>query len=118
MTAFEVTVTVALLMAFLGIAAVQQRQVIRRARELALEAELKNLRASLVFFEAARRRRPASLEELQASATERVRAGGGHPGARASDSLSGQDTDAFGNLYAYDALTGTIRSRTRGYESW
>jgi len=118
MTALEAVVAVALVGAFLGLAVVQQRQVIRRAKELVLAAELKNLRASLVFFEAARRRRPASLEELLSGATERMRAGGGRPSARVLASPIGQDTDAFGNLYTYDASSGTIRSQTKGYESW
>jgi hypothetical protein len=97
---------------------VQQRQVIRRSKELALAAELKNLRASLVFFEAVRKRRPVSLEELLAGATARVRVGGGRLRVPAPASPSGQDTDAFGNLYTYDAHSGAIRSQTKGYESW
>jgi hypothetical protein len=106
-TALEATIVVILLGAALGVASVYQRQVIRRAKEVALAAELKNLRASLVFFEAVRKRRPDSLEELVADAKRR--------GQSAS---AGQGADVFGNIYVYDAKTGTIRSGTQGYESW
>ena len=117
-SAFEAMIVVALIGGFLGTAAAYQRRLLVRAKELALAAELRNLRASLSFFESVYHRRPASLEELVSDAMRRVRVGGGHWERDDDPARAGTIVDIFHHPYAYDPVAGTIRSRTQGYESW
>jgi hypothetical protein len=118
MTALEAVVTVALIGAFLGVSTTYHHRMLIRAKELALAAELRNLRASLSFFEAVHHRYPTSLEELISDTGKRVQGRGGRPIVLRDQRGGGQMVDVFGGPYAYDHQTGAIRSRTKGYEFW
>ena len=107
-SAVEAAIVVALVGGFLGAATVYHRQLLVRTKELALTAELRNLRASLMFFEDVHQRRPASLEELVEEMTRRLRIRGG------SEAV----VDVFGHAYAYNFTSGQIHSQTSGYETW
>ena len=114
-TALEAAIVVALIGGFLGASVVYHRRLVVRAKEIALEAELRNLRASLAFFEAMHNgNHPASLEELRQDAMSRIRSVASTGVWPEPDAMA----DAFGKPYAYDPKTGTIQSQTKGYESW
>jgi type II secretory pathway pseudopilin PulG len=116
MTAVEAAIVVALLGGCVGAAAAYQAQVIRRAKALALRADLQGLRAAVELFRARHRRYPASLEELVAQPLGMVRR---PAGAGWSLREQGQDlADPFGRAYAYEPSHGTVRSQTPGYETW
>ena len=88
------------------------RAAVRRGREVALVAELKTLRAGIVWYEAAYRQRPASLEVLVQARMQRMRED--RPPAVGARGL----VDTFGHAYAYDPGTGAVHSTTPGYETW
>jgi type II secretory pathway pseudopilin PulG len=115
MTALEVVITVALIGAFLGIAVVQQRQMIRRARELALKADLQCLRAGIEFFRARRGRLPLRLDEVIVEPIGRAKFSAEWRPLRQPD---GTPLDAFGRPYRYDPATGTVSSMAPDYERW
>ena len=115
MTAFEAVVAVALVGTAAASALAYQAQILRRAREVALTADLQSLRVGVEFFRATRGRYPAGLDELLA---EPIGASRGRAGRSWSLQERGQQrVDAFGNPYYYDAKTGTVRSGTRGYKT-
>ena len=112
MTAFEAVVAVALVGGAASAALAYQGQLLRRAKELALTADLQSLRASLEFFQARHGRYPSTLDDLLAEPIGAMR------DRRWSLRDRGQQrVDAFGNSYYYDAQHGTVRSGTRGYET-
>ena len=88
-TALEATVVVALVLGFVGLAITQQK-TLHRTKELALRAQLNNLRASLAFFEARHKRRPRSFEELVRAGMDRVTIGGGQSVAPANSVSAGR----------------------------
>ena len=117
LTAFEAAVVVAVIGGFFMTAIGYQQRLVHRGNELALAAELQRLRAGVAFFEATGHRYPSSLEELAVRGLGRIRAGGGI--ARPQEAPgSGDLVDAFGNRYAYETASGTVHSRTPGYDSW
>lgn len=116
-TALELAVAVAVISGFGAAALGCHRLVIRRAKELALRADLQALRAGAAFFEARRGTAAKTLEEIAAQPIGRVR--------RAEDwetwSLRDRGqrlTDMFGRPYAYDPGTGRVWSTAPGYEEW
>ena len=118
MTAIEAAVTVVLLVGFLGAALGYHQLMLRRAKALALQADLQSFRASLAFFEARKGRRPSTLDEIVLEPIGRLRLDpGSGRWARARDHQQ-RWVDAFGFPYTYDAGTGVIKSTTPGYESW
>ena len=117
MTALELTVSVALLGTFVGLAVAYQRQAIRRGRELALRSDLQTLRAAEAFFEATRGARPATLQELAAQPIGQL-AGRGGIGRWSLRDRGQRLSDVFGTPYRYDSRTGGVSSATPGYESW
>ncbi len=117
MSALEACLAVALLGAFLGVSLAYHRQVLRRSREFVLEADLRNLRASVAFFEAMHYRLPETLEELRTQPIGRVRVEQGSATWGPFRDLSHALLDPFGNPYRYDATTGGVSSITRGYET-
>ena len=117
MSALEACLAVALLGAFLGVSLAYHRQALMRARELVLEADLRNLRASVTFLEAMRHRLPATLEELRTQPIGRVRIEPGSATWGPFRDLGHALVDPFGNPYRYDATTGRVSSATREYET-
>ena len=116
MTALEAVVAVALIGSCLGTAAVYQTQIVHRARVLALQADLRSLRAGIEFFQATHGRHPATLEEVLVEPIGHV--AGGRAGAWSLQGWGQQRVDAFGNPYYYDAVQGAVHSGTHGYEAW
>ena len=116
-TAFEAVIVLALIGAFVGVAASYQRRVVVRVKELALKADLQCLRAGIVFFEATRGRRPAALAEVLAQPIGDAARG---PQQRwgALGRLGQGMADPFGHSYRYDLTRGTVSSTTVGYEAW
>ena len=114
-TAIEAAIVVALIGGFLGAATVYQRQLIRRARELALRAELQSLRASVSFFEATRHRLPATLDEIVGEPIGRARFG---PAFAPRRDAQGRVVDVFGSPYRYDRGQGSVATQTAGYDTW
>ena len=117
-TAIEMAVAVAVLGGFFVVALMSHRQTLRRARELALEAELRNLRAGVVFFESTHGRRPATLEELRTQPIGRVRMGKESSTWGPFRDVSQALTDPFGHPYRYEPATGAVASATPGCETW
>ena len=116
MTALEAVVSVMLATGFIGSALTWQSRAMHQAREIALRAQLRSLRASLAFFEARHGERPKTLEVLAEEEMDRLRAGGGSF-AQATGKMR-ELQDPFGRRYAYDWDKGTIWSRTSGYAAW
>ena len=116
MTALEAVIAVALLGGFVGAVTMYHAQLIRRAKGLALRADLQSLRASIEFFRATHGRYPGTLEEML---VEPIGGVAGRPAGGWSLQDRGQQrVDAFGNPYYYDTTQGTVNSGTRGYETW
>ena len=116
MTTLEAVISVMLATGFVGSAVVWQSRTILQAREIALRAQLRSLRAGLAFFEARHGERPKTLEALVEEEMDRLRIGGGSF-AQATERI-GDLQDPFGSRYVYDWKKGTVGSRTSGYEAW
>ena len=108
---------VILISGFVGAAATYQARLMRRARELALRADLQCLRAGVVFFQATRGRAPATLEEVLVEPIGRVKRGERSVAWSLQDQGQRQ-ADPFGHPYRYEPGTGVVASTTAGYESW
>ena len=116
-TAVEAAIVVGLIGAFLGVASVYHAHLLTQAKELALKADLQSLWAGLAFFQARRGRHPETLEELVVQPIGQVR-GSGSQGVWSLQDRGQQLVDSFRNPYSYEPTTGTVRSTTRGYETW
>ena len=114
-TGVEAAIVTGLIGAFLGVAVLYEHQVLRQARELALQADLQSLRAGIKFFEAQRGHLPRALDDalVQPFGALSARGGGSSPRNRA-----GALVDAFEHPYRYDARTGEVISTTPGYQEW
>ena len=116
MTALEAVIAVALIGGFVCAVTTYHAQLIRRAKDLALRADLQSLRASIEFFHATHGRYPRTLEEML---VEPIGGVVGRPAGGWSLQDRGQQrVDAFGNPYYYDAVQGAVNSGTRGHETW
>ena len=117
LAALELAVSLAVIGGLLAAAAAYQGLLVRRAKAIALRADLQALRAGVEFFEARRGAVPPSLEALAAEPIGRYRRGNGWESWSLKD--RGQRlTDAFGRPYAYDPATGRVWSTAPGYEAW
>lgn len=111
-TALEAAIAVLVVGGGLLAASGYCRDAIRRSREVALAAELKNLRAGVMWYEAKHHERPLTLDAMIRSAMERMH------GDRPWVMERGPARDTFGSPYRYDPATGAVRSTTPGYETW
>ena len=94
---------------------VSQGHMVRRARELALRADLACLRAGIEFFSSRHHRLPAGLEEVLAEPIGSAKLQGRWSLPR---NRQGALADAFGHPYRYHSDTGTVTSAAPGYERW
>ena len=117
-TAIEMVVAVTIFGVFLVVALSHHHQMVRRARELVLEAELRNLRANVAFFESMQGRRPATLEELRTQPIGRVKAGRESSTWGPFRDAAHELEDPFGHPYRYEPMTGVVSSTSPGYETW
>jgi hypothetical protein len=117
MTAVEMALALAVIGSVATGLFASHRLAIRRAKELALQADLQTLRAAVSFFEARRGTRPATLEETAALPIGRM-AERGRPGIWSLRDKGQALNDVFGTPYRYDRATGRVWSGTTGYEHW
>jgi competence protein ComGC len=123
------TTLVLILISFLLFFAIERYVIsIRTVKETALTVELSNLRVAVNYFVLAKKRLPRSLKELIGE--EAVLAGHAIEGkeyniviaSRYVETMKrdedGYPTDPFGKRFAYDQVTGMVRSSTEGYETW
>ncbi len=95
---------------------------VRLAKEVALRAELGNIRTSVSLYLLLNRHFPESLREMVA---ERYVLPYQEEGVisrsyleTASLDKDGNPLDPFGNPYTYDEKGGMVKSSTNGYEVW
>ena len=111
----EAAIAVALIGAFLGASTVYHVRFLRRAKELALRADLQSLRAGVDFFQAKRGRLPETLGEVLAEPIGSVKLSG--KWLPPTDD-HGALVDPFRQPYRYERGTGVVASTTQGYETW
>ena len=117
MTALELAISLAVIGGLACAATTWHRVLVRRAKELALRADLQALRAGVAFVEARRGGLPATLDEMAVQPIGRLRRAEGWQDWSLHD--RGQRlTDVFGRPYAYDPDTGRVWSTAPGYEQW
>jgi len=114
--AIESAVCLAILSGGLGAVAIANELTIKRARELALRADLQALRATVAFYHARHGSYPAGLTEALAQPIKGSR--NTSAGDWWSQSPLAELKDSFGNTYHYEASTGIVHSRTSGYQEW
>mgnify|MGYP001620154587 CR=1 FL=1 len=126
-TVLETLAAVALVSILLVIAAPRFYSLSRDIKETALGIELSNLRGAINFFAMLEKRLPVSLKELaekKAVISKNDLHGAEYKvvfESRFVETMTVDKeyniTDPFGNPYAYDPLTGIVRSSTKVYEN-
>ena len=98
------------------------RYFLIQAKEIVLQAELKNLRAVITFYYAIHKKYPEDLKEMKEKGYIEF-----SPESRVvrreylkllTADKEGYPLDPFGNRYLYDKKTGEVMSGTKGYEKW
>lgn len=95
---------------------------LKRAKEVVLQTELKNMRAVIAFYYGIYHRYPEDLREIKERGYIDF---SGKPPLFKKRQLEllivdkeGYPVDPFGNRYLYDKERGCVTSQTRGYERW
>lgn len=95
---------------------------VRLAKEVALRAELGNIRTSISLYLLLNRHLPESIREMVNKKYVLPYQEGGVINRAyletASVDKDGNPLDPFGNPYTYDAKGGMVKSSTKGYEVW
>jgi competence protein ComGC len=128
LTIVDALITLCLIGIMIGIVIPKYQRLARAAQEVAVKAELRNIRASINLFRIMNKRNPASLSEL---IEKKVMLPGRIGGDEYSKSFydqkyllahsvdeKGNFLDAFGNPFLYDPVRGEVRTTTRVYENW
>lgn len=97
-------------------------RAIQEAREVALKAELVNIRKTIQLYHFVERQYPPDLEvlvrkRLMLPAREDTFFKEGYLSGVTTDP-EGHPLDSFGNQYRYDPRNGRASSGTPGYETW
>lgn len=93
-----------------------------QAKEIVLQAELKNLRAVIIFYYGSHGKFPEDLQEMRQKgyiefSPESAVVRKAHLQLLSADK-EGYPLDPFGNRYVYDKNAGDVISGTKGYEKW
>lgn len=95
---------------------------VKLAREVAMRAELGNIRTAVVLYLVLNRHFPESLREMVAKKYVLPYQEEGVINRSYLETASldkdGNPLDPFGNPFIYDAKRGMVRSSTKGYEIW
>jgi type II secretory pathway pseudopilin PulG len=121
-TTFEALIVTALAGILLVMAISTFLGSVRLVREVALRAELGNIRTAVSLYLILNRRLPKSLNDM---VKERYLLPYQEEGVinrayleTASVDKDGNPLDPFGNRYIYDEKMGMVKSSTKGYEGW
>lgn len=116
------TLIVIIVISILAVVAIDRYDsLVREAKKVAIRAELNNLRQAILLFKITKGRYPESLKEL---ITEHIVAPYKDTLIRAkylepySVDKDMNILDPFDMPFAYDHLTGKVRSQKKGFEDW
>lgn len=124
----DALITLCLIGILIGVVIPKYQRVAQEAQEIAVKAELTNIRTSIGLFRMLNNRNPESLRELiEKKVMLPARTGADRYSgsffdrnylmSHAVDS-QGNIVDAFGNPFAYDPARGEVKASTKGCEDW
>lgn len=128
LTILDTIVTLCLIGILIGFVIPKYQQVAQAAQEVALKAELSNIRQSITLFKMLNDRNPESLKEMMEKKVMLPARIGSAPASgsffadqyllKNAVDVEGRKVDAFGNPFHYDSHQGEVRSTSKGYETW